>query len=193
MARYGFMPNPEIEHTKFLEKDGYNFFSLKVGSHMGTHVDSPMHLTESERFICEYDLKAFCGPASVLDVSGKERVEFEAKYEDQVRDGDIVLFYTGFDAKINTDAYWTEHPDFDVSMADFLLRKKVPLFGVDSPNPDRTMKFSFHKRLFAEGVFVLENLCNVGLLLGEKNIEVFAFPLKARVDSSPVRAVARIL
>jgi kynurenine formamidase len=47
--------------TKHLKVDGYNDHRLETGMHAGTHIDGPMHLTDSQEFISDLSLDSFIG------------------------------------------------------------------------------------------------------------------------------------
>ena len=79
----------------------------------------------------------------------------------------------------------------DLSLCKFLLSKKVKMLGIDMPSPDR-FPFEVHKFLFKNRIFILENLTNLDRLIGVKEFEIIAFPVKIKADSSMTRAVARI-
>lgn len=183
---------PNLFQDKFLEKDGFNNYKFEAGTHIGTHLDSPMHMTENSQFIGEYDLDSFCGKSCIIDVRGKAIINYEPEYESLVKGKEIVLLYTGFDREYGNEAYYNFHPIIEISFTEFLVRKKIKMLGMDMPSPDR-YPFQIHKYLFSNGLFILENLRNLSFLLNEKDIEVFAFPLKIKADASWVRAVARIL
>jgi kynurenine formamidase len=181
----------KLEQDKYYEKDKYSNFKLTAGTHIGTHIDSPMHLTDSSTFIGEYSLDKFCGKACVIDVSGTDCIKYEKQYDDLVGSNEIVLLYTGFETKYGSDQYYKRHPVMDLSFAEFLASKNIKLVGFDMPSPDR-FPFEIHKYLLENGIFILENLRNLNLLFDAKTIEFFAFPLKIRADASWVRAAAKI-
>jgi kynurenine formamidase len=181
---------PRLAQDRCLEKDGYNNFHIATGMHMGTHIDSPMHMSHSAAFMGEYDVDQFCGRACLLDVRGMPVIEYRAEYDAMVREGDIPLLWTGWAHHYGSAGYYENHPVLDASMASFLVEKKVMLLGMDMPSPDR-QPHEIHKFLFSQGICLLENLRNLEALEGGKNAEIFAFPLKIRADASMVRAVAR--
>jgi len=121
----------------------------------------------------------------------KAIINYEPQYANLIKEKDIVLLYTGFDKKYGDEAYYTSHPIIDMSFAEFLVREKIKMIGMDMPSPDR-YPFQIHKYLFSNGLFILESLRNLSFLLSEKDIEVFAFPLRIKADASWVRAVARV-
>ncbi|PKM90966.1 MAG: cyclase [Firmicutes bacterium HGW-Firmicutes-12] len=191
MPTHPYDNEPTLFQDRFLEKDEYNNYCFQTGTHTGTHVDSPMHLTKSTSYISEYDLENFCGEACVLDVSEEEIIKYKDSYKEKLKNNSIVLLYTGHEKKYGQKEYYTTHPVIDFSMAEFLVESNVKLIGMDTPSPDKH-PFLIHKYLFSKKMCLLENLCNLGLLLNENRIELFAFPLKIKADASLVRAVARI-
>lgn len=108
-----------------------------------------------------------------------------------VKENSIVLLYTGFDEYYGTNEYYENHPCIDMELCEFLIGKKIKMLGMDTPSPDK-FPFLIHKSLFKNNIYILENLTNLNLLLGVKNFEVIAFPLKINADSSITRAVARV-
>jgi kynurenine formamidase len=78
-----------------------------------------------------------------------------------------------------------------MDFADNLVKKNIKCIGLDSPSPD-TYHFAILKKLFALGIFIVENLRNLKALMNKYPIELFVFPLRVRGDASLVRAVARI-
>jgi kynurenine formamidase len=190
-----------LYQDKFLDIDKYNNFKLKTGTHMGTHIDSPMHMTKSDVFIGDYDLDRFCGNAVLLDVreicckrnwdDGNYVIGIGDISLDKIMENDIVIFYTGHDVKYGTPEYYQEHPVLDIEVAEVMLKKKVKLVGFDLPSPDN-YPFEVHKKLLSNGVFIVENLKNLGLLIEKKRFDVFMFPLKIKADASFIRAVAVI-
>lgn len=178
--------------NKYLKINAHNNHRLEISMHSGTHVDGPMHLTESKEYICQMPLDSFMGPGYILDVRGQSVIQMQTEYETKIADNSIVLLYTGWDSAYGTKEYYEEHPVVDKNFCDMLLRKRVKLLGMDIPSPDR-YPFEVHKTLLNNRILIAENLTNLGKLLGIKSFEVIAFPLKIRADSSMARVVARIL
>lgn len=180
-----------LTQVSFLDRDGFNNHRLETGMHTGTHIDAPMHLTGSMKYIHEYGLDMFCGRAKVLDVRGEDVISPKISYNDIIREGDIVLLYTGHDEQYGTDTYFTDHPVMDITMAEFLAAGKVKLVGVDLPSPDRP-PYPVHTMLLENGICIIENLRGLKQVLHEE-IRLYAFPLNIRADASIARVVAEVL
>jgi kynurenine formamidase len=180
-----------LNQVKDYHTDGYNNFQLFTGMHVGTHIDGPMHLTNSKTFISELPLESFTGKGIVIDVREQNVIGLTDEILRKIKSGDIVLFYSGYDKFFTEEMYYTEYPVFDEELIHFLVEQKVKMIGIDWASPDHD-PYPMHKILLGNNILILENLTNLNLLLFESAFEVFAFPLKINADSSIVRAVAKI-
>lgn len=185
-------PKTDLLQIKYLNTDKYNNFRLDICMHSGTHIDSPMHLTDSIKYISELPLEAFIAEGCILDVRNQETIKMKAEYDSIIKEKSIVLLYTGFDAHYGTKEYYENSPCVDEELCKFLIEKNVKMVGMDTPSPDR-YPFEIHKMLLKNNIFILENLTNLDQLLSADRFEVIAFPLKIKADSSMTRAVARII
>lgn len=196
------VPAPEFETVKRVADDDINVQRYSVPTHVGTHVDAPRHFVEDGATIDELPLDRFAGDAIVLDVSRDEptaiTVEDVTGVEGTVREDDIVLLYTGWQAKYGTDAY-ASHPWLSIELAEWLVERNVRMVGMDVltpdiPAPQRTegwTEFPVHRTLLGAGVLIAENLTNLAERTGER-LDVQAFPVKIEGgDGAPVRFVAR--
>jgi len=180
-----------LQQIKFLDTDMHNNHRLDINMHAGTHIDSPMHLTNCRTYISEISPESFIGEGCVLDVMGQRIINYKVEYNALVRENSIVLLYTGFDEYYGKKEYYENHPCLDTRFCEFLVRKKVRMVGMDTPSPDR-YPFEIHRMLFNNNIYILENLTNLDKLLNAGRFEVIAFPLKIKADSSITRAVARV-
>ena len=171
-----------------MSKDYYNSYLLQSCLHTGTHIDMPMHLVNDERTAADFPLDDFCGHGVLLDVRGENPIEMKSSYEGMIHERDIVLLFTGWDAKFETDEYFSGHPGISDVFGDFLVSKRIKILGMDTPSPDHT-PYTIHKKLLESGIFVLENLAKLRRLTGIGGFEVMALPLKISAEASLVRAV----
>lgn len=181
----------ELEQTRFLTQHYHNNHRLVISMHSGTHIDSPMHLLPSTVYLSERPLEPFIGRGCLLDVRDQSVIEWRPEYEQLISRGSVVLLYTGHDRYYGRDSYYVDHPIVETTFCDGLLQRQITMLGMDLPSPDQP-PFPVHKRLLAAGVYVLENLTNLGQLLDVSGFELIALPLKLRADGSPTRAVARV-
>lgn len=177
-----------LEKIAELKEDGFSSITYSGTMHVGTHIDGPMHMTENDKYICDYSLDNFIGRGVLLDVRGQNEIEVKDEYFNLIKENYVVLFYTGFDKLYGKDEYYENHPVISKEMAEFLVRKKVKMVGVDMPSPDRS-PYDIHNILLENEIFILENLTNLERLIYEENFTVFAQPLKIKAEGSLVRAM----
>ncbi|MGI6530576.1 MAG: cyclase family protein [Clostridia bacterium] len=184
-------PNTKLSQIKYYEHDEYNNFKLNICVHSGTHIDAPMHLTESKQLVSEIPLESLIGEGCVLDVRYHDVITMKEEYKDLIKEGCIVLLYTGFDKYYGTDKYYENHPCMDMDFCKFLVRMNIKMVGMDMPSPDK-YPFEIHKMLLSNNIYIIENMTNLDKLLETDGFEVYAFPLRINADSSIARAVARV-
>jgi kynurenine formamidase len=175
-----------IKHIKSLEMDGYNSYSIYSGNHIGTHIDTPMHMIDSNRFLSEYPIENFIGTALVVDINSTP--------DEKINCGDnfkFLLFKTGMDHLFGSQTYYDDYPTLPDYWVDFVIKHKIPFIGLDSPSPDH-YPYNIHKRLMREGVLIIENLTKLDHLPMEKEFKLMALPLKVRCDGAPIRVVAEL-
>lgn len=164
--------------------------------HTGTHLDVPAHFIEGGRTVEEIPLERFWGEALVLDVSsylsrGELRLPDLERVlgEKDIKEGDIVLFYSGVDKLLGKPEYFTQGVFLTEEVAKFLIDKKVKGVGTDSPSID-SQPFAVHRLLLAREIIIYESLTNLRELRSKRIIFV-GFPLKLKgCTGSPIRAVA---
>jgi kynurenine formamidase len=159
--------------------------------HAGTHLDGPMHLTNSNTFIGALPLESFLGKGIVIDVRDQKIIGLSNKILRYIEPGDIVLFFSGLDKFFGEGDYFTDYPVLDEELIHYLVGKKVKMIGLDWASPDHE-PYPMHQILLEHNILILENLTNLDLLIQGPVFEVIAFPLKINADSSVVRVVARI-
>ena len=179
-------------HVKHLGIDGYNDHRLEIGMHSGTHIDGPMHLTQSYYYINDLPLDLFIGPGCVLDVRNQSLIGQKKEYDAVVQENSIVLLFTGHDILYGQQQYFTDYPVVDINFCKFMVTKKIKMLGLDAPSPDK-YPYEAHKYLLSHGIYIIENLTNLGKLKGTKRFEVIALPQKVKADSAIARVAARIL
>jgi kynurenine formamidase len=181
----------EINQSRELQKDGFNTFHLSLDMHAGTHIDGPMHMTNSRKTIGDFPLDRFYGKGQIINVENMEVIAYQESYDIIIEDGSIVLLHTGFGKIFGTGRYFRDHPVIDEGLARFFVKKNVKMIGIDSPTIDKA-PYPAHKILLGRNILIAENLVNLDQLLGVQNFDVIAFPLNIRGDSSPARIAALV-
>lgn len=178
--------------NKYLSISSHNNYRLEISMHTGTHIDSPMHLTESTKYISELPLESFISIGCILDVRNQPIIKMKEEYKELIKENSIVLLYTGLDKLYGFTEYYEEHSLLHMDLCKFLIKKNIKMLGIDMPSPDK-YPFEIHKMLLENKIYIIENLTNLHKLLGNKNFEILAFPLKIKADSSMARVIARSL
>ena len=187
-------PGDELPHLLRVNdfmRDGFNSFHLSASMHTGTHIDGPMHLTQSEKFLNEIPLEQCIGRGCILNAVGKNNILLTTEYESIIQPQSIVLLYTGMSRLFGSKEYFTDYPTISRELAQLFVKQHVKMVCIDSPSPDRR-PFEIHKLLLENNVLIAENLTNLDKLMSANNFEVIALPLKIHADSSPARIIARI-
>ncbi|MYB47382.1 MAG: cyclase family protein [Cenarchaeum sp. SB0662_bin_33] len=179
--------------------EGYNSEMLFLSSHLGTHMDAPYHFVQDGLRIHQIPLDVLMGRATLLNIQKKaneyiQRDDIVRWQRDnhKIPHNSPVIFYTGWQAHINHDYYFTENPGLSRDAADYLASISVPLVGTDLPSIDagRDSAFPAHHILARKGTVNVENLANLDKI---QYIEFnyIILPLKIRnATGSPVRAMA---
>jgi len=183
---------PRLLKVNNLLQDGFNNFRLSTTMHTGTHIDGPMHLTHSEKFLNEILLEQCIGRGCILNAAGKKSVTLTTEYELAVQPQSIVLLYTTMSRLFGQKEYFTEYPTVSSELAQLFIEREVKMVCMDSPSPDHH-PFEIHKMLLENNILIAENLTNIEKLFFVRKFEVIALPLNIYADSSPARIVARTL
>lgn len=183
--------SPEMTQVAAISEQGYTDFQIKTGMHVGTHIDAPLHFIEGGKRLSEIPIDRFTGKAHLINVQGKTVIEQDALNAHDIKQGDILLVFTGHDQYFRQDSYYLEHPLISKDFAERAIDLGVSIIGLDTPSPDHS-PYTIHKILLRKEVLIIENLTNLSLLKNSSNIEVFAFPLKLVLEASPVRVIARV-
>ena len=142
----------------------------------------------------------------MLNVEGKQPGEAITaadlqKYEDQLRENDIVFLHTGYD-KVYRQENWQPYPYVSEEALDFLLRYKIRVLGtdasgieiVDGYSPSGRMKELYgepiHVTCFKNNVAIVESLTNLDAIEGLRTT-VFILPVPAeKMDAFPCQIIA---
>lgn len=186
---------PVIIQANTIEKDGFAEKLISFFSHTGTHIDAPGHIIKGKTTLDQFNADKFVGKGLVVDISGYktkiiERDSIE-KFSSQIDDSDFVLFYTGWDKKWGSNDYFDDFPVLSENAAEWLCNCKIKGIGFDciSVDPVGTSDFIIHKILLNNNLVIIENLCNLSLLI-EHQFVFSCLPLKIEnSDGSPIRAV----
>ena len=158
--------------------------------HLGTHFDVmnkvfPLEFTQREGL--------------VVDVQQVRERDIEATDIDlsQVKAGQFIAFHSGFieQEPYGTKSYFSAHPQLSDTLIDQLLECGVSIIGVDFAGVRRGSEHTPKDQYCADhGVFIVENLCNLNVLLDGNSSRTFTartFPIHFEgMSGLPCRVVA---
>lgn len=178
-----------LKITPKMVKDAQGNEKKAIVGHLGTHFDvmnKEFPLEYAERRGCVFDVR----DVTDRDI-GIADVDLSC-----VESGMFTAFYTGFieEEGYGTKAYFTDHPQLSNELIDALLEKGVSIIGVDFAGVRRGKEHTPKDQYCADrGVFIVENLCNLGALLPLKNkFTVFTFPMNyADISGLPCRVLVK--
>ena len=205
-------PAPSIKRGLTHEKDYCHVDVLTLGSHTGTHIDAPFHFLKKGKKIDQLPVQRFVGDGVLIDVSGKSDRDLIdpgdiEPYENEIAEGDFVIFRTGRDKYFGTPRYYL-HPYLSLEGAGLLVKMGISLVAIDALNIDPTYYgnmdsdsstkdlsneeeygYPVHDILLGHDILIVENLCNLDKIKAVKGVYSF-LPLKLKdSDGSPIRAV----
>jgi arylformamidase len=177
-------------------REGDIMKTMYLWSHVGTHVEAPLHFLADGADTAGVPLERLMGPAVVLDVRHKEVNEAitleDVQTAGTVEEGDIVLTWTGRDGQYRTPASHDRPYLTEEAVAWLVHDRRIAALGTDSSGFEvRGVEHHPNHRLLNEaGVPVIECLRNLGGLRSRR-VYLFALPWPVvGLDACPVRAIA---
>ncbi len=190
LMRNGIAPWPDdVPYALRVESLGaLHLGSVSMSVHSGTHVDAPFHFLPQGASAEALDLDPFLGPCSVIDVSGKDRIQVLDIEGSGVKLTPRILLRTN--AWLDYTQFPESIPVIESYVPAFLKERGVTLLGIDLPSVDaiESKELPIHHALSERGIQILESLNLQGASPG--NYELVALPLRLEgADASPCRAV----
>lgn len=193
------MPGVTIEIAKTLERDGWNARTLHLYSHVGTHMDAPLHFGVTDQSIDQIPLTDCMGTAWVVhlpDLPDQYLIEIKdlGELAEKVQAGDSLLLHTGWSQYLRQSRYRDGLPRISEELAEWCVAKKIKMLGVEAPSvadvnnlPEVT---KIHQILLGGEIVIIEGLTNLDKIQQER-VQLIALPLKIQGgDGSPARVIA---
>lgn len=193
------MKGVAITEAKSLAKDGWNASTLELYSHIGTHMDAPLHFEVNQQSIDEIAVERFIRQAWVVDLSDISpsaliTVADMAPIADNIQKGESLIIRTDWSKKLGTKSYRDELPRISEELAQWLGQKGVGLLAIEPPsvadvnNLEEVTKI--HTILMEHDIIIVEGLANLDALT-KNQVILIATPLKImRGDGAPARVLA---
>ncbi len=173
----------------------FNLSLLTMTTHTGTHVDAPLHMLPQGASVERISLDALCGPARVLDLRGRDRIDEEALKTAPLERAERVLLKTDNEGLLGK-AFQRRFVHLTPDGARYLRSRGVVLVGIDYlsvdpwPTPGAECSFPAHRALLQgeRPVVILEGIDLRGVEAGDW--ELWCLPLRLPgLDGAPARAV----
>lgn len=185
MTRYPLQPDVTIEVLGSRLKAHV----LSIGSHIGTHVDAPIHAIDGGARMDELDLERFRGTAVVSSVTRQAGEEITVADilagGPEPRAGEVLLVHTGWDREFDDAVAYEDHPWLADEVADWAVELGLNMVGIDAFSPDQPIDrrvdnanfhYPIHRTLLGNDVLIIENLTNLGAVGGQRG-RFWAFPV----------------
>jgi len=170
--------------------------------HTGTHIDAPCHMFKNAKSIDQFPIDKFVGKAILIPCQDKTEItlEYLQEFEEKIAQADFILFFTGWQYKWNTQAYFENSPTPTIEAAKWLTKFKLKGIGFDSFSVDKIISahtvteenLPNHHILLAKEILLIENLTNLDKL-PDSPFSFQCLPLNIEnADGSPIRPIAVI-
>jgi arylformamidase len=163
---------------------------LTIGTHTGTHIDAPRHVFKDGKGLEKIPLVRYVGKCRVLDLTkAKESVTVSDLETFRIKSGERILVKTR-NSKRGFKTFYSDYVYLDGDAADYLVKKGITLFGIDSLSVKKRGGTDHrpHLALLKKGIVIFE-----GLNLSKATEGTYTFiglPLKlGNIDGAPARAI----
>ncbi len=185
---YPGVPKPKISSVLNIDRDGFNELLLTFPTHTGTHIDAPYHCIKNGKKLSDFEISYFIGEAIVFNCSGQKEIKLSKTDLAKIKKDDFVFLYSGHSEKYLADDYFADYPVISEKSAEQLAEKKIKIFGIDSPSPDKS-PYKIHYIFLGKGIPIVENLYNLSEVAG-KRFKCTIAPLKVQnADGAPCRVI----
>lgn len=175
-------PNIIFKKHANIKENTYNEHQITINTHFGTHMDFPYHMIDDGKKSSDFKLENFIGKGKVININNPDL--------NSIEDEDVFLLYSEHIEK-GIDNLFSDVPVLDENLVDFLITKKPKMLLLDIPTPDK-FPYPIHKKILGNDILIVENVCNMKLLI-DKKFKVYAIPLNfEEFDGSPCRVFAEV-
>lgn len=163
---------------------------LTIGTHTGTHIDAPRHVFKDGKGIDKIPLARYVGTCRVLDLTkAKGAITISDLEKFRIKKGERILAKT-HNSKRGFKTFYDDYVCLDGDAADYLVKKEIVLFGIDSLSVKKrgSTDHRAHLSLLKKDIVIFE-----GLDLSKAPAGSYIFvglPLKlGDIDGAPARAI----
>ena len=186
-----------IDRIERREDAWYILQEVKMGSHVGTHIEFPYHHLKSGKSALEYPLRRMMGETVLLDFSHKKKDEVITLEEVktcgvEIKKDDIVFIRTDMH-KLWKTPQGHDRPVLAIDATEYLVNTVgIKCIGTDATGLEVRGRNDqpVHVTLFVNDVAMVESMTNLDKLTQTRFIS-FILPLAIKgLDACPVRILA---
>jgi len=176
--------------------DWYIIQEITTCSHIGTHIESPLHHMKNGKDCSRIPLEKVVGEALILDFSHKKpeepiRLEEIANKDRLIKKRDIVVLKQGWSKYYGTNMY-RRRPYLSFEAAKYLVERDINCIGVDASGIENNedIEQPVHRLFLERGIPIIEDMQNLESIQSER-VFLIALPWRVKgLDASPVRVIA---
>lgn len=182
------IPSPTFKGFQFqwdvrIERgENRNRSSFRMESHLGTHVDAPLHFIPKGKSLDEMPLSHLIGEAQVIEVPYPQMIT-EDFLTTRVKGARIVLF------KFGNERLDQKHPYFSPGGVNYLIKQGIRVIGTDNYSVDsKTTEWKIHQLILGKEIIIVERLLLDNVLPGIYGFICMPLRIKGG-EGSPARAL----
>jgi arylformamidase len=199
MPVYPDTPKVSIYQFSTVEEEGYAEKKIELGTHIGTHMDAPAHMIAGGRTLDQFLPDQFFGKGLLIPFTheilmNKSQELYLKSFEKYIEVSDFIILRTSWSRFWGQSKYFKDYPALDAGGASFLSSFNIKGIGIDTVSIDmaENLHFDAHHFLLEKEILIVENLCNLEMII-KQEFNLFVLPLKIKdSDGSPVRAIAKL-
>ena len=171
--------------------DFVNVSRVTLCSHSGTHLDPPLHFSDSGQSVDEIPLERLIGKALVVEITGVTSIGREELKRLPIKGAERLLLKTDNSQLWQQSGFSRDFVALSHDGASYLSETGVQLVGIDYLSIESLEgDGEVHRVLLDNGVLILEGINLAEVEPGE--YELICLPLKIKGgDGAPVRALLR--
>lgn len=189
---------PELKTACTIEEHGYGVKNMLLNSHLGTHMDAPVHMVDTGKTLNQLPVDSFIGRGVLVDVASQNKdiidIDDLRPFQNMIAQCDFVIIFSGWSRFWGQESYFHGYPTLTQKAAKWLTDYNLKGIGLDtvSIDTDNSQDYLNHKTVLGNTILVIENLSNLGSI-PVNQFTFCCFPLNIEEgDGCPVRAVALI-
>ena len=171
-----------------------NNSSILSDSHIGTHIDAPLHFIENGMPVDNISLETLVGPCTVIYLQNIDKICADDLDKAGVLPDTKRLLLRTDNSKLWDGKHQNFNKDYialDPDAAQWVVDKNIKTIGIDYLSIGRYINgVSTHKILLSAGIIVIEGLNLASVKPGD--YELICLPLKVEgAEGAPARAILR--